>query len=65
LDWPDIATGALVAAGGSARMMPGRKKLAGETPPLALMPLQPAPTSASNTGIASQRNLHFNLTCRV
>jgi hypothetical protein len=61
----EAATGALVAAGGSALINPGRKKLAGETLWLALMPPHPAPKSASTAGIASHRNLHFNLTCRV
>jgi hypothetical protein len=65
LDTSEIATGALVATGGSALNIPGRKKLAGETLWLALMPPQPAPMSASAAGIASHRNLHFNLTCRV
>lgn len=61
----DIATGALVTTGGSARMIPGKKKLAGETLWLALMPPQPALKSASAAGIANQIKFHFNLTCRV
>jgi hypothetical protein len=64
MDISDTATGALVVAG-SARNNPGRKKLAGETLWVELTPAQPAPKSASTAGIAKQRNLHFNLTCRV
>ena len=65
MDISDTATGALVATGGSVFMIPGRKKVAGETLWLALMPPQPASKNASAAGIASHRNLHFNLTCRV
>jgi hypothetical protein len=57
-------TGALVA-GGSTRMkwpMPGKKKSNGETLWLVLMPLQPAPNSATIAGIASSSNLQLNLT---
>ena len=61
----DIATGALVAAGGSARIIPGRKKLAGETLWLALMPAHPALKSTTAASIAKDMKLHFNLTCRV
>ena len=60
-----MATGALVAAGGSAFISPGRKNVAGETDVPALMPEQPAPPSVKNTSIASHRKFHFNLTCPV
>lgn len=60
-------TGALVD-GGSTLMkwpMPGRKKSNGDTLWLVLMPLQPAPNSATIAGIASSSNLQLNLTCPV
>jgi hypothetical protein len=45
---------------------PGRKKVAGETLPEALIPLQPAPDSKAKAGmIANRRNFQFNLTWRV
>lgn len=58
----DIATGALVAAGGSDFIIPGRKKLAGEMLWLVLMPPQPAPKNASAARIAKHRKFPFNLT---
>jgi hypothetical protein len=58
------ATGALVA-GGSVFRMPGKKKDAGETDVLVLMPLQPAKASASVISIARPRKFQFNLTCPV
>ena len=57
-------TGALVD-GGSTLMkwpMPGRKKSKGETLPLVLIPLQPAPNSANTASIASNHKFRFNLT---
>ena len=58
-----MATGALVAVGGSAFISPGRKNVAGETDVLALMPEQPAPNSVKNASIASRDKFQFNLTC--
>ena len=52
-------------AGASFFNSPGRKKLAGETLWLALMPLQPAPASGSAANRDSHRNFQLNLTCRV
>src|SRR5271154_3190509 len=56
--------GAFVGDGSAFRKCPapGRKKSIGETLPLVLTPLQPAPNSAS---IASSSKLQFNLTCPV
>lgn len=59
------AAGALVCGGVSFLIRPGRKKLAGEMLSLALMPLHPAPRSASATGIASHKKILINLTCPV
>jgi hypothetical protein len=61
-DFSVNATGALVV-GELAFMIPGRKKDAGETVWLALMPPQPAVASATN--IASNGIFQFNLTCTV
>ena len=61
-------TGALADGGGSAFITPGRKNVAGETEPLALMPEHPVPhqpPTASNTSIASRADFQFNLTCPV
>jgi hypothetical protein len=60
-----MATGALVAAGGSVFISPGRKNEAGETDAPVLMPEQPALASVKNTSIASHGKFHFNLTCPV
>ncbi|HEV2694793.1 MAG TPA: hypothetical protein VG347_17995 [Verrucomicrobiae bacterium] len=54
-------TGRLLVEGGPAFNNPGKKKLAGETDWLALMPPQPAPTSA--TAISMAINFQLNLTC--
>jgi len=54
--------GALVE-GGSAFKMPGKKKLAGETLWLALMPAQPAQASMNAANMAGSSKLQFNLTC--
>ncbi len=63
MDGAIAATGICgVAAGGPAL---GRKNMAGETLPLALMPEQPAPKAASNASIASHGDFQFNLTCPV
>jgi len=51
--------------GGVACINPGKRKLAGETLWLALMPPQPAPPVALATSIANHRIFHFNLTCGV
>ena len=58
------AAGALVE-GGPAFNSPGRKNEAGEMLWLALMPLQPAPNSASTISIASTGKFLFILTCLV
>ena len=58
-----FAVGELVQM--SLRISPGRKKLAGETLLLALMPPHPAPAPASARSIASSPNLQFNLTWPV
>lgn len=42
---------------------PGRKKSAGETLWLVLMPLQPVPNPAHTANIASGNKLRLNLTC--
>jgi hypothetical protein len=47
------------------RSKPGKKKVAGETLLLALMPLQPALANASARSIASSVILQFNLTWPV
>jgi hypothetical protein len=60
-----MATGALVAAGGSAFISPGSKNVAGDTVAPVLMPEQPAPASVNNTSIASRDKFQFNLTCPV
>jgi hypothetical protein len=59
------ATGALVAVGGSALNMPGKKKDAGETDVPVLMPLQPPLASANTSSIARPGKFQFNLTCPV
>ena len=46
-------------------MMPGRKKLAGDTVWLALMPPQPATSSGNAATNASHRKFQINLTCRL
>jgi hypothetical protein len=55
--------GALVGASFFSR--PGRKKVAGETLWLALMPEHPVLASTSVASTAKPRKLQFNLTCRV
>jgi hypothetical protein len=55
-----VMVGAL--EGGSLRIKPGKKKLAGETVVPALTPLQPLTTAANATNIASHMNFQFNLT---
>jgi hypothetical protein len=57
------AVGELVQT--SLRISPGKKKLAGETVWLALMPLQPAQANASARSIATSMILQFNLTWPV
>jgi len=52
-----------VLAGASFFRSPGRKKLAGETLWLALMPLQPAPASGSAASRVKRRKFQLNLTC--
>jgi hypothetical protein len=59
-----FATGSFVT-GGLAFMSPGRKKLAGDTLLLALMPPQPPLQKNNGTRIASRRKFQFNLTCQV
>ena len=56
--------GAFVGAGSafSRCPAPGKKKSKGETLPLALTPLQPAPISATTASIASRHKFRFNLT---
>jgi hypothetical protein len=44
---------------------PGRKKLAGETLWLELIPLQPAAAIGRANNMASRRKFQFNLTCRL
>jgi hypothetical protein len=45
-------------------MMPGSRKVAGDTLWLALMPLQPIPASDNNVAASvSRRIFQFNLTC--
>jgi hypothetical protein len=51
--------------GGSALIMPGMKKLAGETLPPALTPEQPAAHSVKNASIASRAKFQLNLTHQV
>ncbi len=51
--------------GGSAFMIPGKKKEAGVTVWLALIPPQPEVPNASATNIASNEIFQFNLTCTV
>jgi hypothetical protein len=65
-DFSMNATGALVVAGLAFRI-PGKKKDAGETLWLALMPPQPLvpTTKASATNIATSIKFQFNLTCAV
>jgi hypothetical protein len=46
-------------------MNPGSRNVAGETEPVALMPLQPAPRSAKAGRIAKRSNFQFNLTPAV
>jgi hypothetical protein len=58
------ATGALVVVGLAFRI-PGKKKDAGETLWLALMPPQPDVPNASATNIATSIKFQFNLTCTV
>jgi hypothetical protein len=58
------ATGALVVAG-SARSKPGKKKLAGDTLWVELIPPQPPLQKNNGTSIASQTKFQFNLTCQV
>ena len=60
-----MATGALVADGGSAFISPGIKNVAGETDVLVLMPEQPALINVKNASIASHGKIQFNLTCPV
>jgi hypothetical protein len=57
-----ITAGALV--GHSFFNNPGRKKLAGETLWLVLIPLQPA-TIGNTAKTDSRSNLQLNLTCRL
>jgi hypothetical protein len=61
------APGAFVGDGSAFKKCPapGRKKSMGETLPLVLTPLQPAPNSATIASIASSSKLQFNLTCPV
>jgi hypothetical protein len=58
-----------VKAGGSTGasffMRPGRKKLAGETLWLVLMPLQPVNVSGQAASAVSHKKFQHNLTCRV
>lgn len=61
-DGADAKTGWLDAAGGSAFMSPGMKKVAGETVPLALTPEQPVLNKTSASSIASSKKFQFNLT---
>jgi hypothetical protein len=60
-------TGAFVGGGSAFKKCPapGKRKSAGETDPLALMPLHPALNNVKNTSIASHKKLQFNLTCPV
>lgn len=51
----------LFVEGGLAFNNPGRKKLAGDTDWLALMPPQPAPKSTVAVSMAT--NFQLNLTC--
>ena len=57
------SSGRLLVQGGHAFNNPGKKKLAGETLWLALMPPQPAPKSATAVSIAIIFQL--KLTCTV
>jgi hypothetical protein len=52
------------ASGGSTRISPGNRKVAGETLWLVLMPLQPAPSNKSPPLIANRAIFQFNLTAR-
>jgi hypothetical protein len=59
-----VKAGALV--GQSFFKMPGRKKEAGETLWVVLMPLQPANTSGQEAVISARgKKFQLNLTCRV
>lgn len=62
MEFGGLNDGALVGASFFSR--PGRKKVAGETLCVVLIPLQPVTNgnAASNT---SHRKIQFNLTCRV
>ena len=55
-------TGELVMQGASFFSNPGRKKLAGETDAPELMPLQPAPDSASAVRSANNMKFQCNFT---
>ena len=50
--------------GGSAMSSPGRKKLAGETLWLVLMPLQPALDNAVTASTVNNMKFQFNFTVR-
>ncbi len=58
-----VKVGAFVGA--SFFMIPGRKKLAGETVWLALMPLHPVPASDNAASRVRHGKFQFNLTCGV
>lgn len=58
-------TSAGAFVGQSFFRMPGRKKLAGETPWVVLMPLQPPNTNGNAASSAKGKNFQLNLTCRL
>ena len=61
----EVNTGAGDDGAGSAFIRPGKKNVAGETLPLALMPEQPALKSASNASIARPTGFQLDFTATV
>jgi hypothetical protein len=60
----NATTGELVAIGGSAFRMPGKKKDAGETDVPVLIPLQPALDNAIAVRSVNNMKFQFNFTLR-